>query len=249
MDEYMKPGLLGLAALAVIGVAGPAGLATGLRAYALRPVQTAAASVASRFPSGEIGSSRSVSSDVVPAQVAESGLAPSVLSPVLWREPWFVASASPTGGELFNPVPSFPLGPAAAAEVPAASTGPGAAPDGALAAEPLRHRTAYHPKSVLDDAQIAAIKKRLNLTSEQEAMWPPVEAALRKISYLRNATDTQNRHAQQSSTRLAFIDPDSTEVRQLKYAALPLFMRLNDDQKREVNSLAYVMGLSKVAPD
>jgi hypothetical protein len=133
--------------------------------------------------------------------------------------------------------------------MPAASTGSGAAPDGAPAAEPVRRRTAYHPKSVLNDAQIASIKQRLNLTPEQEAMWPPVEAALRKISYIRNPADGQNKHAQQSSTRLAFIDPDSADVRQLKYAALPLFMRLNEDQKREVNSLAYVMGLSKVAPD
>jgi hypothetical protein len=36
-------------------------------------------------------------------------------------------------------------------------------------------------------------------------------------------------------------------VQQLKYAALPLIMRLNDDQKREVKSMAYVMGLESVA--
>jgi hypothetical protein len=130
---------------------------------------------------------------------------------------------------------------------PAQSAGQGA--ERGLGPDAVRHRTAYRPKSVFNDAQIASIKERLNLTPEQQAMWPPVEAALRKVSYVRNAADSQNRHTQQSSTRLAFIDPDSAELRQLKYAALPLFMRLNDDQKREVNSLAYVMGLSKVAPE
>jgi hypothetical protein len=36
-------------------------------------------------------------------------------------------------------------------------------------------------------------------------------------------------------------------VQKLKYAALPLIMRLDDDQKREVNSLSHVMGLGKLA--
>ena len=246
MTEYLKPGLLGLAALAVIGVAGPAGFATAVR-VPLRPVQTAAASVALRFPSGDLVPSRIEPSDVVPAQIAEARLAPSV-SPVPWPEPWLVASISPNQGELFNPVPSNRVD-AAAAGTLARSAGQGGAPDGGPAADVVRRRVAYRPKSVLNDAQIASIKERLNLTPAQEAMWPPVEAALRKISYVRNPADAQNRRAQQSSERLAFIDPDGAEVRQLKYAAVPLFMRLNDDQKREVNSLAYVMGLSKVAPD
>jgi hypothetical protein len=46
---------------------------------------------------------------------------------------------------------------------------------------------------------------------------------------------------------MAYVDTNSAEVQQLKYAALPLIMRLNDDQKREVKSLAYVMGLGSVA--
>jgi hypothetical protein len=36
-------------------------------------------------------------------------------------------------------------------------------------------------------------------------------------------------------------------VRELKSAAVPLLMRLNDEQKREVKMLAYVMGLETVA--
>jgi hypothetical protein len=246
MTEYMKPGPLGLAAVAVIGLAGPMGLAAGLRAHSWRPMQTAAATFASRFPSGEIAPSRVAPSDVVPTEVAEAGSAPAVFSPVLWREPWLLASNSPYERELFSPVPSYPAA-AAVTGTPARSAGPEA--EGGLRTDAVRHRTAYRPKSVFNDAQIASIKERLNLTPEQQAMWPPVEAALRKISYVGNPADAQNRRAQQSSARLAFIDPDSAELRQLKYAALPLFMRLNDEQKREVNLLAYVMGLSKVAPE
>jgi hypothetical protein len=46
---------------------------------------------------------------------------------------------------------------------------------------------------------------------------------------------------------MAYVDPGSEEVQQLKYAALPLIMRLNDDQRREVKMIAHVMGLEGVA--
>jgi len=96
------------------------------------------------------------------------------------------------------------------------------------------------PGGVLNDVQIANIKSRLNLSPEQEAMWPAVEAALRNISYAKTAVA----QAQASrDSRMAYVDPNGPEVQQLKYAALPLIMRLSDDQKREVKSLAHVMGL------
>ncbi len=99
---------------------------------------------------------------------------------------------------------------------------------------------------MLNDAQIASIKQRLKLTAEQERMWPAVEAALRKIVYTRNAMNPQTRAAQSSGSPTPYIDPSSAEVQQLKSAALPLIMRLNDEQKREVKMLAYVMGLEAV---
>jgi len=95
------------------------------------------------------------------------------------------------------------------------------------------------PGAVLNDAQIASIKTRLNLTPDQQRMWPAVEAALRNISYTKTASAPQAR----TDSRLAYVDPDGPEVQQLKYAALPLIMRMSDDQKREVKSLAHVMGL------
>jgi hypothetical protein len=239
MGEFIKPRLMGLAAVAAIGIAGPVGLAAGLRAHSVRTVPSAASIIASRFPRGDIGSFQIPASDVVPVEVASARLAPSVFSPLLWREPWSAASHQ-RDGELFRPVPAYPV---------ATAAGTRSAEQGAAPTDAARRRTAYRPKSVLNDAQIASIKERLNLTPEQEAMWPPVEAALRQVSYLRNPAEAPNGHAQQSSGRLAFIDPDSAEVRRLKYTALPLIMRLNDDQRREVNSMAHVMGLGKLASE
>jgi hypothetical protein len=106
------------------------------------------------------------------------------------------------------------------------------------------HRTMARSPNVLNDAMIASIRQRLKLTAEQQKLWPAVETALRKIVYTRAALNPQS-HGQPGAT--AYIDPASAEVRELKSAALPLIMRLNDEQKREVRMLAYVMGLEAVA--
>ena len=74
---------------------------------------------------------------------------------------------------------------------------------------------------VFNDAQIASIKQRLNLTPEQEKLWPAVEAALRKIVYTKNAMSPRVPAAQPGGERMAYIDPTSADVQQLKYAALP----------------------------
>ena len=100
---------------------------------------------------------------------------------------------------------------------------------------------------ILEIAQIASIKRRLNLSPDQEQMWPAVEAALRKIVYTKNAATAQSRTAPVARNAMAFVDPNSAEVQQLKYAALPFIMRLNSDQKHEVKMMAYVMGLESVA--
>lgn len=94
--------------------------------------------------------------------------------------------------------------------------------------------------NVLNDAQIASIKERLNLSPDQEHMWPSVEAALRKLVYAKvpGAPRTQASHT---------IDPNSTELQGLKSAAIPLVMSFDDGQKRELRTLVQVMGLEKLA--
>jgi hypothetical protein len=160
---------------------------------------------------------------------------------------------------LFSPVPAYPLQlasapaaapveTAAAAPEPVAPPAPptaAAKPNAQTPAAPVRH-VSSRPGSVLNDAQIASIKKRLNLTPDQASLWPAVETALRNISYAKGK-DTKVASLGNARGPMAYVDTNSAEVQQLKYAALPLIMRLNDDQKREVKSMAYVMGLESVA--
>jgi hypothetical protein len=94
--------------------------------------------------------------------------------------------------------------------------------------------------TLLSDAQISAIKGRLNLTPSQDAHWPNIELALRAIA--RKMHDSKP-----SAGNVAAIDPDSAEVQQLKSAAMPLLFQLREDQKREVRALARIIGLDKVA--
>jgi ABC-type transporter Mla MlaB component len=96
--------------------------------------------------------------------------------------------------------------------------------------------------ALLSDAQIAVIKERLKLSSAQESYWPAVEAALRAVARKIHAT----RQTDPGATGTP-IDPDCAEVQQLKSAAMPLLFQLREDQKREVRSLARVIGLEKVA--
>ncbi|MEA2940223.1 MAG: hypothetical protein QOD09_752 [Bradyrhizobium sp.] len=96
--------------------------------------------------------------------------------------------------------------------------------------------------ALLSDIQIAGIKERLKLSAAQEQHWPAVETALRAVARKIHAT----RQANPGATG-APIDPDSAEVSQLKSAAMPLLVQLREDQKREVRSLAHIIGLGAVA--
>ena len=94
--------------------------------------------------------------------------------------------------------------------------------------------------ALLSDVQIAGIKDRLKLSSSQESYWPAVESALRAVARKIHAT-------KQTDPNAAPIDPDAEEVQQLKSAAMPLLFQLREDQKREVRTLARLIGLEKVA--
>lgn len=109
------------------------------------------------------------------------------------------------------------------------------APKPKLAAKPPVQKT----YALLSDTQIAGIKERLRLSASQESYWPAVETALRGIA--------RKIHASRKSDPSALIDPDAEEVQQLKSAAMPLLFQLREDQKREVRTLARVIGLDKVA--
>jgi hypothetical protein len=98
------------------------------------------------------------------------------------------------------------------------------------------------PAPFLDDAQIASLKTRLRLTADQVEYWPAVEAALRDV------VRTQLHEGRVKHTHgKAGIDVNTPEVQKLVWAAMPLLMRLREDQKHEVRKLARVMGLESVA--
>lgn len=99
------------------------------------------------------------------------------------------------------------------------------------------------PSVLLDDTQIAGVKARLRLTSDQAEYWPAVESALRDVVRTQLRTDRLRHH----HGGKASIDVNSPEVQRLVWAAMPLLMRLREDQKREVRSLARVIGLESVA--
>jgi len=96
--------------------------------------------------------------------------------------------------------------------------------------------------SLLSNEQIAGVKDRMKLTPLQEQHWPAIEAALRRIA----ARLQKNSKSGADATPVA-IDPDSPEVQDLKTAAMPLLFTLSEDQKREVRTLARVIGLEAVA--
>jgi hypothetical protein len=148
---------------------------------------------------------------------------------------------------------SEPLRQAFAAQAPAdvmppQIAAPQAVTPAAMPQAPLAPKLAAKPApqksyALLSDAQIAGIKQRLALSPDQEYYWPAVESALRAVAQKIHATRQADPHAATSVP----IDPDSAEVQQLKSAAMPLLFQLREDQKREVRSLARLIGLEKVA--
>ena len=93
---------------------------------------------------------------------------------------------------------------------------------------------------MFDDAQLASIKRRLNLTPDQEQMWPAVAVALRNIGAEREREARARGIAGE-------VNPDSPQVQDLKSAAIPLIMSFSDEQKDEVRTLARGMGLNQLA--
>jgi hypothetical protein len=227
------------AVLTTLGAIG--GVVTGLSAHSMRTASGLPAEQPEPFEQA-----RSISAAVPAAQEMElAGTS----------TPWVEDTAT-----LFSPVPAYPM---RVASAPAAAVEPVAVPEPVAPAPPTAaakpntqapaapvHHVLSRPSGVLNDAQIASIKKRLNLTPDQASLWPAVETALRNISYVPKAKDVKVASLGNKGTShapMAYVDTNSAEVQQLKYAALPLIMRLNDDQKREVRSMAYVMGLESVA--
>jgi hypothetical protein len=143
---------------------------------------------------------------------------------------------------------SEPLRQAYASAGPSDIETPKIAAPAAMVPAPPKPKAANKPPpqksyALLSDMQIASIKQRLRLSSDQEYYWPAVERALRAVARKIHAT----RKAEPNVAGAPPIDPDAAEVQQLKSAAMPLLFQLREDQKEEVRTLARMIGLEKVA--
>jgi hypothetical protein len=93
--------------------------------------------------------------------------------------------------------------------------------------------------AIFNDAQIANLRNRLKLTAAQNPYWPPVEQALRALTW--------HRGSGKSASKTATIDAGSPAVARLRDAAGPLMKSLREEQKREVQMMARLMGLENLA--
>ena len=147
--------------------------------------------------------------------------------------------------QLANADDQIPAG-ALAYATPTADEPTAAATPANNAAAPKRASAPAHPatssNAVLNNAQIASIRERLKLSSYQDQLWPPVESALKDISWQR---DPSGRKGAGHAT----IDPNSASVQRLKSAAFPLIMSLSSDQKEEVRTMVRLMGLENLAAE
>jgi type IV secretory pathway VirB10-like protein len=183
------------------------------------------------------------------AAKANSLLVRTALTTAEIQPSYTVASADP------DAVPDRPVDPVIAATptIPAATPPPpepkaaAVAPSAPLPhAKPAAEKTAHLPppaqSNLLDDNQISGLKGRLRLTSDQVEYWPAVESALRDVVRTQLRGSVKPGHGVRPN-----IDVNSPEVQKLIWAAMPLLMRLREDQKSEVRKLARVIGLEQVA--
>jgi hypothetical protein len=249
-----------LACCVVVGAAGAAGLAAGLT---LRSGQvseharldidlTAAEAIAFRFPNdwaevAEANPSESVvaaedqaTPSPVPARyaVASASSVPVILNSKPMHEPVTLPPAEAAGVPPWAEAALPPLPRVRPAAAPKSGSPAATVASAEPAATPVKHAAVAHkpPKSnaVLNGAQIASIKRRLNLTPDQERYWPAVEAELRKMEYKKDP---------KGNTRTASIDTSKMDVEGLRTAGFPLVMSFRDDQRRELKSLAHLLGL------
>jgi hypothetical protein len=238
-SSYIGKGVV--ACLAILGGAGLGGLAAGLNArlaVSPQPSPAVLAAVAEMAPSETVNlrfpADWSDAAAEAAPQVVMAAMASSQKGDAAPRR--MVLASADSGMVLLSPRPTYPV----TAEVPDAAEPPAKPkPAPQQAAAPAPKPVAKPPRSntVLNDAQIASIKRRLNLTPDQERYWPAVEAELRKMEYAKRAA---------GGSRTASVDMSKVNVEGLKSAGYPLVMSFSDDQRRELKSLAHLLGLESV---
>jgi hypothetical protein len=167
-----------------------------------------------------------------------------VMSSLIFSPYAIYQSASADAAGLSSPLANAPPSDTAEPEVTVTTASVNRAVSATLSPERRPTQVPVHRarrnNALLNDAQIASIKDRLKLTSDQQPYWPQVESALRAITWRHQGEGTKP-----APNEPRTLDPNAVEG--LKSAAIPLIMRLRDDQKSEVRKLARLMGLESVA--
>jgi len=114
----------------------------------------------------------------------------------------------------------------------------------APAASVPANATEYSDSQVTPRVDIARIKSVLRLTPEQQAYWPPVEAALRDLARRQPAEGVSL--IKRVSSRVTSFVLDSGAIARIGAAARPLVKVLDDRQKQDAMSLVREMGLGPV---
>src|SRR5215217_9793125 len=130
----------------------------------------------------DFGARSATSSDAAPADDFAMRFPPAFHEATQLAPAWLAAAGGANEQQLalFNPHPTYPVMAASFTPETAASTGTTAT---AATAATATQRNANRKPTVFNDAQIASIKKRLNLSSDQEEYWPAVEAMLRRLAW------------------------------------------------------------------
>jgi LTXXQ motif family protein len=124
-----------------------------------------------------------------------------------------------------------------------------------------QHRPWFHDhvrfspedRAAFADARIAAVKAGLELTPDQEKLWPPVETAVRDFAKLRIERANARMNAPDAADAQKPIDPvtrlriradtmatTAAALKKIADAADPLYKTLDDGQKRRLAILTHM---------
>lgn len=101
----------------------------------------------------------------------------------------------------------------------------------------------YAEQANTASVDIGRIHSVLRLNAQQEALWGPVESALRNIARQQQARAEQGGFVHRISHRVVSIVLNGVAVERLAMAARPLIAALSDEQKQTASGLAQEMGL------
>lgn len=195
----------------------------------------------------DFGARSATSSDAAPADDFAMRFPPAFHEATQLAPAWLAVAGGANEQQLalFNPHPTYPAMAASFTPETAASTGTtaSAATAANAATATATQRNANRKPTVFNDAQIASIKKRLNLSRDQEEYWPAVEAMLRRLAWKKTPDNARGKAIPLAERRLAELDVSSADLQRLQSTTGALLMSFNQDQKRELQMLAHLVGL------